>query len=339
MGSRRLPACAATASVAAVLTLSTAGGRVARADESTPPAAAPQAQPAASPAIDARLSCPTCFPGYWSDDPARPFVSLRLDTGYLYLKPRFSFGYGKPFSLWGGIDAVPLVTPDSAGGYGGLRVQIEWLELRAGARYVHAFVHQFLAPRDTYSLVDLAQDNGHPSEYLDLEAELAAAIPVGPGSVLVTGTASSIQRVPAGYYVYDETLRVVVSPPPVYRARLGYALPFMPENNARLGLVGEVLDIPDRNARVYRGGVVATFDVDDHLQAIATVIVPLWSPDSLGFLGADYTELGIRYRWATGKVHVPHEPIPPSGDTASGQWCSCPSCTESSQRASCQPTQ
>jgi hypothetical protein len=116
--------------------------------------------------------------------------------------------------------------------------------------------------------------------------------------------------------VYDEYLRVVVSPPAVYRARIGYAIPFMPENNARLGLVGEVLQIPDRNARVYRAGVVATFDIDDHLQAIATVVVPVWSPDSLGFLGADYSELGIRYRWASGEAHVPHELIPPSGETA-----------------------
>jgi hypothetical protein len=296
--------------------LSTAGVGLVHADDTPAPAATPPATPAAPPGTDARLSCPTCIPGYWAEDPTRLFLSLRLDAGYLYLKPRFSLGYGKPFSLWGGIDAVPLATPDSAGGYGGLRLQIEWIELRAGARYVHAFVHQFLTPNQSYSLVDLAVDNGHPSNYLDLEAEVAAAIPVGPGRILVTGTASSIQRVPAGYYVYDETLRVVVAPPPVYRARLGYALPFMPENNARLGVVGEVLDIPDRNARVYRAGVVATFDIDDHLQAIATIIVPVWSPDSLGFLGADYTELGIRYRWATGEVHVPRELIPSSGETA-----------------------
>jgi hypothetical protein len=316
MSPRPFPACAVLASVATALTLPTAGGRLAWADDSHAPAATTQA-PKASWADDARISCPTCIPRYWSDDPARLFVSLRLDAGYLYLKPRFAFGYGKPFSLWGGIDAVPLVTPDSAGGYGGLRLQIEWFELRAGARYVHAFLHQFLTPKDQYTLVDLAEDTGHPSNYLALEAEVAAAIPVGPGAVLVTGTASSIQLVPAEYYVYDETLRVVVSPPPVYRARLGYALPFMAENNARLGLVGEVLDIPDRHGRVYRAGVVATFDIDDHLQAIATVVVPVWSLDSLGFLGADYTELGIRYRWASGEVHVPHEPIPSSGDTAS----------------------
>jgi hypothetical protein len=314
MGSRPFPGCTVLASMSAALTLSTAAVGIARADEAPAPTATPAPAPAKIPWSE--LSCPTCIPQYWAEDPTRAFVSLRLDAGYLYLKPRFSFGYGKPFSVWGGIDVVPLATPDSAGGYGGLRLQIEWFELRAGARYVHAFNHQFLTPQASYSLVDLALQTGHPSNYLDLETELSAAIPVGPGSVLVTGTASSIQRVPAGYLVYDETLRVVVSPPPVYRARLGYALPFMPEKNARLGLVGEVVEIPDRNTRVYRAGVVATFDIDDHLQAIATVVIPVLGPDSLGLLGADYTELGIRYRWATGEVHVPRELFPPSGEMA-----------------------
>jgi hypothetical protein len=277
-------------------------------------------EPATSPATptsrEAWIQCPRCHPEYWTSEPARPFISLRLDAGYLYLKPRFSFGFGQPFALWGGVDAVPLVTPDAAGGYSGLHLQIDWFELRAGARFVHAFRHQFLTPKDSYSLVDLAQDTGHPSDYLGLEAEVAAAIPAGPGSVLVLGTASSIQLVPSGYYVYDETLRVVVGPPPVYRARVGYAVPFMPEDNARLGIVGEVLEIPERKAQVYRAGVVATFDIDDSLQAVAAVVVPFVGPDSLGFLGADYTELGIRYRWATGHATAPPELIPAPEDTA-----------------------
>jgi hypothetical protein len=257
-----------------------------------------------------------CDPEHWSNCAPRPFISLRLDAGYLYVKPRFSFGYGKPFSVWGGLDAVPLVTPDSAGGYTGLRLQIDWFELRAGARYVHAFVHQFLSPKPSYGLVDLAEDTGHPSEYVDLEAEMTAAIPAGPGNVLVTATVSSIQLVPAGFDVYDETLRVVVSPPGVYRGRLGYALHLLKERNLRLGLVGELLEIPDRHAQVYRAGIVATFDVDDHFQAVANILLPVVGPDSLGFLGADYTELGIRYRWATGHAHIPTD-VSPGSEMAS----------------------
>jgi hypothetical protein len=84
----------------------------------------------------------------------------------------------------------------------------------------------------------------------------------------------------------------------------------MHEGNGRLGLVGEAIEIPDRKTQVYRAGAVATFDIDDHFQAIATVLVPIVGPDSIGFAGADYTELGIRYRWATGHTHAPQERIP-----------------------------
>jgi hypothetical protein len=276
---------------------------LARADE-------PEAVPATPSEPGDWVQCPRCRPGHWTIEPPRPFIALRADAGYLYLKPRLSLGYGKPFSSWAGIEAVPLVTPDSGGAYAGARLQVDWFEVRAGARYVHAFLHQFLTPKASYDLVDLQEDTGHPSNYLDLEAEVAAAVPAGPGSVLMLGTVSSIQAVPSGFYVYDETLRVVVAPPPVCRARLGYAIPFMPERNARLGVVGEVIEIPDRKAQVYRAGFTATFDIDDHLQAVATVVIPVFGPDALGLLGADYTELGIRYRWATGHTHAPQELVP-----------------------------
>jgi hypothetical protein len=98
----------------------------------------------------------------------------------------------------------------------------------------------------------------------------------------------------------------------VYRARVGYSLILGHEGIARVGLVGEVIDIPDRNAQVYRAGFIGSFDIDDHLQLIATILIPVYGPDSLGLLGADYTEIGIRYRWATGHSHA-RERIPGSG--------------------------
>jgi hypothetical protein len=282
----------------ALAAATTAG--TARADE-------PATRPAIPAVPESPLQCPQCHPEHWTSDAARFFVSIRIDAGYLYLRPRFAVGFGKPFAVWAGIDVVPYATPDSAGGYSGLHLQVDWFEARASARYVHAFVHQFLTPQSSYNLVDLAELTGHPSNFAELEAEVTGAIPAGPGNILVLGTASSIQLVPAGYFVYDEVLRVVVSPPPVYRARVGYSIPFMSERNARAGIVGEVLEIPDRNAQVYRAGIVATFDINDHLQAIASILVPIQGPDSLGFLGADYTELGIRYRWASAHTETPQE--------------------------------
>jgi hypothetical protein len=256
---------------------------------------------------------PVMTPGHWTVDPARPFISLRLDMGYLYFKPRLSFGYGKPFSVWAGIDVVPSVTPDSGGGYSGLHLQLDWFELRAGARFVHDFGGQFLTPEASFTIVDLDEYTGHNVNYLDLEAEAAAAIPAGPGNILVAALVESIQLVPKGFDVYDETLHVVVAPPPVYRARLGYSFILGREHTGRVGPLVEDLELPDRQARVIRVGLTGSFDIDDHLQLVATVVVPVYSPDSLGLLGADYTELGIRYRWATGHTHaLPEEKIPAS---------------------------
>lgn len=286
----------------------------ARADQPPPPPPPPPPQDSLPfPALP-QWSEPVYHAGHWESEEARPFISLRADVGYLYLKPRFSFGYGKPFVVWGGLDILPFALPDEVGGYSGLRVQLDWFELRAGARVVHALTRQYLTPKDSYNLLDLSQDNKRAADYLGLEAEASAAIPVGPGNILALFTASSIQFVPAGSYVYDETLRVVISPPPVYRGRLGYSLTFGHEHTARLGLLGEVVEIPDRNAQVVRVGLIGSFDIDDHLQLVATVMVPVYSPDSLGLLGADYTELGVRWRWATGHTHaVPHERNPNGG--------------------------
>jgi len=253
---------------------------------------------------------------HWTSEPYRPFVSLTAVAGYLYLKPRLSLGYGRPFSLWGGLDVTPLVTPDYAGGYSGLHLQIPWFDLRAGARAVHSFSHQFLPAQPFYTLVDLAETYGRNANYVDVEVEGAAAVPVGPGDVLALATVSAIQFVPAGDEVYDEALHAIVTNAPVYRGRLGYALRILPERNLQVGVVGEVIDIPDRKAQVYRAGVVATFDIDDHLQAVGLLVIPVRSPDSLGLAGADYTELGIRYRWATGHAHPPQETILPEQESA-----------------------
>jgi len=281
--------------------LATTAALHARADEPAPRIAAD----------DTWVQCPRCRPGHWTNDPTRAFLSLTMDAGYLYLKPRFSFGYGEPFTIWGGIDAGPIVTPDYAGGYSGLRLEIAWFGLRAGARAVHAFQHQYLRPQAAYNLVDLSQITGLASDYVSLEAEMEAAIPAGPGSILVLGTASSVQFVPAGHDLYEENLHVIVSPPAVYRARVGYALRLLAEGNAEVGVVGEVIEIPDRKAQAYRAGLVATFKIDDHLDAVGRIVVPITGPDSIGFAGADYSELGIRYRWATGHNHVPEERLPP----------------------------
>jgi hypothetical protein len=283
-----------------VVGLTILAARPARAQEGAP---APPEQPLPFPAL-AQGPEPVMTLGHWTREPGRPFLSIRGDLGYLYFKPRVSFGYGKPFYTWVGIDVVPSVTTQSGGGYAGPRLQLDWFELRAGARLVHAFGAQYLTPAPSFTIVNLDEFGGSTENYLDLEVEATAAIPAGPGSVLAAFMAESIQLVPKGFDVYEETLHVVAAPPQLYRARLGYALVLGREHTARLGPLVEDIELPDRQARVVRVGLTGSFAIDDHLAIMATVLVPVYSPDSLGLAGADYTELGVVYRWATGHTHA-----------------------------------
>ena len=56
---------------------------------------------------------------------------------------------------------------------------------------------------------------------------------------------------------------------------------------------------------VYRAGLLATFAIDDHLEAVGLLVIPVVSPDSIGIAGGDFGELGSRYRWATGQHALP----------------------------------
>jgi hypothetical protein len=295
------------------VTAAFAAGRIASAQPTPVAPAAPSASiapvaPVASVAPvapQAEPSMATMHPRYWDAAPARLFAATTIDLGFLYLRPRLSLGYGKPFNLWAGVDMNPIATSTGLGAYAGLRLQIPWFDLRAGARGFYAFEHAFLAPKASYSTVDLIAGTGPPSRYVTLEAEMSGAIPAGPGSVLLVLTASAVQGAPAGYYVYEETLRVITDPPAIYRARTGYAVRLGSEGAAKVGVVGEVLDLPGRNAQVYRAGVVASFSIDDHLEAVGLLVIPVVSPDSIGIAGGDFGELGLRYRWATGQTVLP----------------------------------
>ncbi len=230
---------------------------------------------------------------------ARPFVSSTIDVGYLYLRPRVSAGYGVPFRLWAGADLNPIAQGTGLGAYAGVRLQIPWFDLRVGARGFYSFQHTFLPAQAHYNSADLQIQTGPEARYVTLEAELSGGIPAGPGTLLLVLTASAVYGVPAGRFVYEETLRVITDPPWIGRARTGYALALGSEGAAHVGLVAEVLALPRRDDLVFRAGAVASFTIDEHLEALALLVIPVAGPDSIGISGGDYGELGLRYRWAT----------------------------------------
>lgn len=236
----------------------------------------------------------------WAAAPARTFVSTTIDIGYVYARPRVSVGYGKPFTRFAAVDANPLVTSSGLGLYGGVRGVLPHFDLRVGARQFWAFTHTYLPPKESYHRIDLETEGGPRARYLTYEAELDATLPLGPGAVLLRASASRITGVPEGQMVFEETLHVIVEPPFVWRARAGYALDFGPHDQLSVGLVADLLDVPKRDdSRTLRVGPVLRFVLSRRVEVRGSFVATVLSPDRLGLVGGDFTELGVRYRWAT----------------------------------------
>ncbi len=237
----------------------------------------------------------------WSRGPMRPFFATSIDVGFLYFRPRVSVGYGQPHSTWLGLDANPIISSEGAGGWLGVRAALPNINLRFGGRYFHAFRRSLLKPQETYTITDIEDRSGPDSSYLSLEAELTGNLPLGPGKMVVELAATSVLFIKRGYHVYEETIRVVLDPPYVWRARVGYSLPFGQDGLFRVGGVVEVVGIPNRSVHILRGGLIVRVPLFRNLEARGTFI-PVWaSPDNLGLAGGDSFLVGVRYRWATGQ--------------------------------------
>jgi hypothetical protein len=236
----------------------------------------------------------------WSKQPVRWFMSSEIDTGFLYVRPRFSVGYGRPHDLWVGVDTNPIFSSEGVAGYAGLRFDLPYVNLRVGGRYWHTFRRSFLEPQSSYTVEDIELRLGPPSRFLTWEAELTTSVTLGRGSLLFEGAVSYVTGVPDDYDVYEETLRVVVDPPWVWRTRLGYTVALDDDRTIVLGPVLELVGIPRRYAVVYRAGVLARVFISPALEARGTFVPAVITPDPLGARGGDAFLLGIRYRWATG---------------------------------------
>lgn len=240
------------------------------------------------------------WPSYWQRGRSRHFLSAQIDVGLLFFRPRLSAGYGRPYYSWLGLEANPIVSGEGVGAWFGLRAASPVGDLRIGGRYRYTFRRSFLPPRESYDREEIERRNGPHSSYVSLEAELTGYLPLGPGLVISELAGTAVQGVDDGYYLYEETIRVVLKPPFVWRARLGYALGFGERKKLRVGGVLEVVGIPGRETAILRGGLVVRLRLYNHLEARGTFIPVLVSKDSLGLAGADAYMIGVRYRWATG---------------------------------------
>ena len=236
----------------------------------------------------------------WGTLPARAFVATTFDFGFIYARPRISFGYGRPFTSWVGVDANVIGQTNGLGAYGGLRIEVPHFDLRVGPRFFSSFEHTYLDKKDSYARIDLERDVSNLARTLTWESELDLGFPVGPGKLLLRGSISYVTGVPDDKYVFEETLHIITAPPWVWRARLGYAFTFGSHDQHSLGPAVDFLDVPGRDdSRTIRVGPILRMALSRRVDVRGSFIATVVSPDRIGLRGGDFTELGLRYRWAS----------------------------------------
>jgi hypothetical protein len=262
--------------------------------------AGPLAAAAADPAPVAEAPLDETLSLGWRQGTDRWFAAGLIDFGPLYLRPRLSVGWGRPFWRWVGVDANPLASGEGVGAYAGARVTTPHLDLRAGARWFSTFSRTLLEPRYSFNRLALDVRSGPVSQYLSLEAELTGSLPVGPGTVLCVLIGTYVALVPEDHYVYEDSLRLITAPPWIWVARTGYELAFAAHDRARLGVVAELIGSPRRDLVVVRGGLTGSLKLADILELRAALVPALLARDDLGAMGGQWFELGLRFRFATG---------------------------------------
>lgn len=236
----------------------------------------------------------------WGTLPARAFAATTMDIGFVYVRPRLSLGYGRPFTEWVGIDANPIAATSHLGAYAGARLEIPHFDFRIGPRYIRSFERTFLPLQESYARIDLERNTGDPANTLTFEAELDLSAKLGPGLILARGSASYITGVPEDRAVFEETLHIIVDPPFVWRARLAYVFTFGSRDQHSIGPAVDFLDIPKRrNSTTIRVGPIMRMQLSRRVEVRGSFIATVMSPDRIGRVGGDFTELGVRYRWAS----------------------------------------
>lgn len=236
---------------------------------------------------------------YWSAGKHRPFVSSTQEAGLVYYRPQLALGYGKPHWRWFGVETQSRVTVGSGAIYSGLRGVLPNADVRVGARYVFSAGQAYLQRAPVYTDDTIDFDELPGARYLALEAEVAGSVPLGDGALFGLLAGYYLAGVPASYDVYDQLLRVVVEPPWVARARGGYVHGFA-DGVIKLGVAVEVIAAPEREAYVVRTGPQLGVRLTHHLDAAASIMAVVTSPDHLRLTGAEIGQFGFRYRWATG---------------------------------------
>lgn len=251
----------------------------------------------------------------WYAGPPRWFGSFMVDLGVIYLRPRIAAGWGKPHAHWAGLEVNPIVSSDTLGLWGGLRLATPLLELRVGGRYMTSLGRTQLEQQHIYERADIELRTDEPASYAAYEAELSGGWDLGGDvDVFAEAAVTYVTGVTDGYNVFEEVIKVVVEPPWVIRLRAGWTFGIGFDGALKLGPMVEIVDVPMRGAFVLRGGIVARLKLYDDLEMRMTIAPTFGGRDQLGLRGADAFIIGLRYRWATGWSPTALAPEPPTAE-------------------------
>jgi hypothetical protein len=237
---------------------------------------------------------------FWESGKPRAFVGAVFDVGVVFARPTLQMGYGKPHLTWVGVEGYSSVSTGGVAMYGGARGAVSIFDLRGGARYNVTVNQSFLEPRESYSVDQSHYETGPSSRYVAIEGEGALNFPLPGGGGFLVGTAVYTTGVPDGFFHWEDSFNVIVDPPWLWRGRVGYRADIGRFDTMKLGGALDVIGIPGRDAFVTRAGPVLSVSLTHHLEAIGAALLVISSPDELGLRGADFGQIGLRYKWATG---------------------------------------
>lgn len=237
---------------------------------------------------------------YWAAGRSRWFAAGAIDLAAVNYRSELDLGYGKPHYRWIGLELTPQLSLSGAQTFAGARIVVPGISLRTGARYFVSADRRFLEPREVYTREQINFDVGPRAHYLAFDAELAFEIPLPVGAINTVAAIEWLGDVPEPFNVFDQQLRVVVDPPLAWRSRTAYLVAVGRYDTLRLGGLLEFVGVPRRDEVMVRVGPAVTVSLTHHLDAVAAAAFSIESKDEIGLESADFGQVSLRYRWATG---------------------------------------
>jgi hypothetical protein len=231
---------------------------------------------------------------YWSQGEARPFLALDAEAG-AHVRAVASAGYGKPHWFWAGAEGYAFETLDFGALYAGLRASLLVADLQLGVRRIYSRTHGLLASAPSHSLAEF--EAAPNADYTTLTANLSGGVPVPGGFAIYEVEALHVTDLADGQELLEEWDHVVTRGS-LLAARLGYLYQW---KQFKIGPMGDLTGTFGRGNTVRLGGV-ASFTLTSHLDIAGLLLIPVQSPDDLGFKGT-FGSVRLRWQWATGESH------------------------------------